>query len=49
MMGREKEIGTLEHDKLGDVLKKISILEYLLAVMRGGVVKVGTLAKPASL
>jgi imidazolonepropionase-like amidohydrolase len=58
MMGREKEIGTLEKGKLGDVLvvkgdvlKDISILENrdnLLAVMQGGVVKAGTLVKPAS-
>ncbi len=58
MMGREKEIGTLERGKLGDVLvvkgdvlKDISILENrdnLLAVMQGGVVKAGTLVKPAS-
>lgn len=59
MMGREKEIGTLETGKLadvlvvaGDVLQDISVLEYrdnLLAVMQGGVVKAGTLVKPASL
>lgn len=59
MMGRDKEIGTLEAGKLadvlvvkGDVLKDISILENrdnLLAVMQGGVVKAGTLVKPASL
>lgn len=59
MMGREKEIGTLEAGKLadvlvvaGDVLKDISLLENrdnLLAVMQGGVVKAGTLVKPASL
>ena len=58
MMGREKEIGTLEEGTLGavlvvkgDVLKDISILENrdnLLAVMQGGVVKAGTLVKPAS-
>ncbi|MDI1315425.1 amidohydrolase family protein [Prosthecobacter sp.] len=58
MMGREKEIGTLEAGKLGDVLvvkgdvlQDISILENrdnLLAVMQGGVVKAGTLVKPAS-
>lgn len=58
MMGRDKEIGTLEAGKLadvlvvkGDVLKDISILENrynLLAVMQGGVVKAGTLVKPAS-
>jgi len=58
MMGREKEIGSLEAGKLGDVLvvkgdvlKDISILENrdnLLAVMQGGVVKAGTLVKPAS-
>ncbi len=59
MMGREKEIGTLEPGKLGDVLvvsgdvlKDISILENgdnLIAVMQGGVLKAGTLVKPASL
>ena len=59
MMGRDKEIGSLEAGKLGDVLvvkgdvlKDISILENrdnLLAVMQGGVVKAGTLVKPASL
>ncbi len=59
MMGQEKEIGTLEAGKLadvlvvaGDVLKDISLLENrdnLLAVMQGGVVKAGTLVKPASL
>jgi imidazolonepropionase-like amidohydrolase len=59
MMGREKELGTLEPGKLadvlvvaGDVLKDISILENrdnLLAVMQGGMVKAGTLVKPASL
>lgn len=58
MMGREKEIGTLEPGKLadvlvvaGDVLQDISILENranLLAIMQGGVVKAGTLVKPAS-
>ena len=59
MMGREHELGTLEPGKLGDVLvvggdvlKDISILEdrnNLRAVMQGGVVKAGTLVKPASL
>ncbi len=59
MMGREKDIGTLEAGKLGDVLvvagdvlQDISILENrdnLLAVMQGGVLKAGTLVKPASL
>ncbi|OYW24438.1 MAG: aryldialkylphosphatase [Planctomycetales bacterium 12-60-4] len=59
MMGREKDIGTLEAGKLGDVLvvagdvlKDISILENrdnLLAVMQAGVLKAGTLVKPASL
>ncbi|WP_395748995.1 amidohydrolase family protein [Prosthecobacter sp.] len=59
MMGREKELGTLEPGKLGDVLvvegdvlADISILENrdnLLAVLQSGVVKAGTLVKPASL
>jgi imidazolonepropionase-like amidohydrolase len=59
IMGRAHEIGSLEKGKLadvlvvgGDVMKDISILEdrnNLLAVMQGGVVKAGTLVKPASL
>ena len=59
MMGRAHELGTLEKGKLavvlvvdGDVLKDICILENrdkLLAVMQGGVIKAGTLVKPASL
>ncbi|MCB1275697.1 amidohydrolase family protein [Prosthecobacter sp.] len=59
MMGRAHELGTLEKGKLadvlvvnGDVLQDISILENrdnLLAVMQGGVIKAGTLVKPASL
>ncbi len=58
IMGREKEFGTLEAGKLadvlvvdGDVLADISILEdrsRLIAVMQGGVVKAGRLARPAS-
>jgi imidazolonepropionase-like amidohydrolase len=57
IMGREKEIGTLEAGKLADVLivdgdlvKDISILEdrsRFIAVMQGGVVKSGRLAKPS--
>jgi imidazolonepropionase-like amidohydrolase len=59
MMGRAHELGSLEPGKLadvlvvkGDVLKDISLLENrdnLLAVMQGGVIKAGTLVKPASL
>jgi imidazolonepropionase-like amidohydrolase len=55
IMGREKEFGTLEAGKLadvlvvdGDVLADISILEdrkRFLAVMQGGLVKAGQLAK----
>jgi len=55
IMGRGDEFGTLEAGKLadvlvvdGDVLADISILEdrsNLLAVMQGGVIKAGTLAK----
>jgi imidazolonepropionase-like amidohydrolase len=54
ILGREKEIGTLEVGKLadvlvvdGDVLADISILEdrsHFLAVIQGGVVKSGRLA-----
>ncbi len=57
IMGREHELGTLEKGRLadvlvvgGDVLKDISILEdrnNLLAVIQGGVVKAGTLLRPA--
>jgi imidazolonepropionase-like amidohydrolase len=57
IMGREKEFGTLEVGKLadvlvvdGDVLADISILEdrsRLIAVMQGGVVKAGRLARSA--
>lgn len=59
IMGRAHELGSLEKGKLadvlivsGDVLQDISILENrdnLVAVMQGGVVKAGTLLKPASL
>ena len=55
IMGREKEIGTLEAGKLadvlvvdGDVLSDISSLEdrsRFLAVLQGGIVKAGSLAK----
>jgi len=55
ILGRDKEIGTLETGKLadllivdGDVLADISILEdrtRFIAVMQGGVVKAGKLAK----
>ena len=55
MMGREHELGTVEKGKLadilvvdGDVMKDIRILEdrdNLLAVMQGGIIKAGTLAK----
>lgn len=54
IMGLEKEIGTVEVDKLadilivdGDVLKDISILENkskFVAVIQGGVIKAGKLA-----
>jgi imidazolonepropionase-like amidohydrolase len=57
IMSRERDIGTLEAGKLadvliveGDVLKDISILEnraQFIAVMQGGVVKAGKLAKQA--
>ena len=56
IMGRDREFGTLEAGKLadilvvdGDVLKDISLLEQrdrFIAVMQGGVVKAGRLAKP---
>lgn len=59
IMGRAHELGSLEKGKLadvlvvdGDVMKNISLLEdhsKLLAVMQGGVVKAGTLLKPAIL
>jgi imidazolonepropionase-like amidohydrolase len=55
IMGREKEFGTLEPGKLadvlvvdGDVLADISVLEdraRFLAVMQGGLVKAGQLAR----
>jgi imidazolonepropionase-like amidohydrolase len=55
-MGRGDEFGTLETDKLadvlivdGDVLADISLLENrerFIAVMQGGVVKAGQLARP---
>lgn len=57
IMGREKEFGTLEVGKLadvlvvdGDLIKDISVLEdrsRFIAVMQGGVVKSGRLAKPS--
>lgn len=56
IMGREEEFGTLEKGKLadvlvvdGDVLKDITLLTQrsrFLAVMQGGVIKAGSLAKP---
>ena len=58
ILGREKEIGTLEVGKLadvlvvdGDVLGDISILEdrrRFLAVMQGGIIKAGQLLQPAA-
>src|SRR5207248_3114010 len=58
IMGRQKEIGTLEEGKLadvlvvdGDVVKDIGVLEdrsRFVAVMQGGIVKAGRLARPAS-
>lgn len=57
ILGRADELGTLEAGKLGDVLVvdgdvlgDIAVLEdrgRILAVLQGGVVKAGTLAKPA--
>ena len=54
IMGREKEIGTLEPGKLadvlvvdGDVVADISLLEKrekFIAVMQGGIVKAGSAA-----
>jgi imidazolonepropionase-like amidohydrolase len=59
ILGREKEIGTLEAGKLadvlvvdGDVLADISILEdrnRFIAVMQGGIVKAGRLAPRRSI
>jgi imidazolonepropionase-like amidohydrolase len=56
IMGRGEEFGTLEKGKLGDVLvvdgdivADISLLEQrnrFIAVMQGGVIKAGQLAKP---
>ena len=56
IMGRADELGTLESGKLadilvvdGDVLNDISILErrdQFIAVLQGGIVKAGQLAKP---
>ena len=56
LMGRGDEFGTLEKGKLadvlvvdGDVVADIAILEdrtRFLAVMQGGIVKAGRLAKP---
>src|SRR5262249_10571815 len=58
IMGREKDFGTLEVGKLGDVLvvdrdglADISVLEdrsRFVAVLQGGVVKAGQLARPAA-
>jgi imidazolonepropionase-like amidohydrolase len=55
IMGRATEFGTLENGKLadilvvdGDVLEDISILEdrtKFIAVMQGGIVKAGQLAR----
>lgn len=57
ILGRERELGTLETGKLadvlvvdGDVLNDISILEdrnRFIAVIQGGVVKAGQLVQPA--
>jgi imidazolonepropionase-like amidohydrolase len=57
IMGREKELGSLEAGKLadvlvvdGDVAADISVLEdrsRFIAVMQGGVVKAGQLAGPS--
>ena len=56
IMGRGDEFGTLEPGKLadvlivdGDVIEDISVLEdrtKFIAVMQGGVIKSGQLAKP---
>ena len=56
IMGRDHEFGTLEKGKLadvlvveGDVVKDISVLTErakFLAIMQGGVIKAGSLAKP---
>ena len=56
IMGRDKDIGTLEPGKLadvlivdGDVLDRIELLEdrsKFIAVMQAGVIKAGQLAKP---
>jgi imidazolonepropionase-like amidohydrolase len=51
IMGQEKEFGTLEVGKLGDVLADISVLEdrsRFVAVLQGGIVKAGQLARPAA-
>jgi imidazolonepropionase-like amidohydrolase len=58
ILGRGDELGTLEAGKLadvlvvdGDVVKDISLLEdrrNFIAVMQGGVVKAGELARPGS-
>jgi imidazolonepropionase-like amidohydrolase len=55
-MGRGNEFGTLEKGKLadilivdGDVVDNISVLEdrtKFIAVMQGGIIKAGQLAKP---
>jgi imidazolonepropionase-like amidohydrolase len=58
IMGREKEFGTLEVGKLGDVLvvdrdvlADISVLEdrsHFVAVLQGGIIKAGQLARPVA-
>ena len=57
ILGRERELGTLEVGKLGDVLvvdgdvlSDISLLQQrskLIAVLQGGITKAGRLAQPA--
>lgn len=59
ILGRDREIGTLEVGKLadllvvdGDVLSDITILEdrrHFIAVMQGGIVKAGQLIQPAAI
>jgi imidazolonepropionase-like amidohydrolase len=58
IMGRQEEFGTLEAGKLadvlvvdGDVVKDVSVLEdrsRFIAVMQAGVVKAGSLTRPAA-